>query len=60
MTLSYDVPFWLAGVFLFISSGISFMVPFVRRYLKAKEKKRQTQQSSAGAVELKSKGPAKV
>jgi hypothetical protein len=29
---SYDVPFWLAGVFLFISSAISFMVPLVRRY----------------------------
>ena len=29
---SYNVPFWLAGVFLFISSAISFMVPLVRRY----------------------------
>lgn len=38
MTQSYDVPFFLAGVFLFISSGVSFMVPFVRRYLKRREK----------------------
>lgn len=37
MTQSYDVPFFLAGVFLFISSAISFMVPFVRRYLKRRE-----------------------
>ncbi|XP_057375663.1 monocarboxylate transporter 14-like isoform X1 [Daphnia carinata] len=37
MTQSYDVPFWLAGVFLFISSAISFMVPCVRRWAKRKE-----------------------
>jgi len=37
MTQSYDVPFWLAGIFLFISSGISFMVPLVRRWAKRKE-----------------------
>lgn len=38
MTQSYDVPFFLAGVFLFISSAISFMVPFVRRYMKRRER----------------------
>ena len=37
MTQSYDVPFWLAGIFLFISSAVSFMVPCVRRYVKRKE-----------------------
>jgi hypothetical protein len=37
MTQSYDVPFWLAGIFLFISSAISFMVPLVRRWVKRKE-----------------------
>lgn len=37
MTQSYDVPFWLAGIFLFISSAISFMVPLVRRWAKRKE-----------------------
>lgn len=37
MTQSYDVPFWLAGIFLFISSAISFMVPCVRRWVKRKE-----------------------
>lgn len=27
---SYDVPFWVAGGFFVIASGISFMVPGVR------------------------------
>ncbi len=53
MTQSYDVPFWLAGVFLFISAAISFMVPCVSRYIKRKEKK------AKAVVELTS-SPAKV
>lgn len=53
MTQSYDVPFWLAGIFLFISAGVSFMVPFVRRYLKRKEKKGK-------AVAQLTSSPAKV
>ena len=40
MTQSYDIPFWLAGGFLFVSSGISFMVPAVRRYIKKRDAKR--------------------
>lgn len=53
MTQSYDVPFWLAGIFLFISAGISFMVPCVSRYIKRKEKK-------AKAVGELTSSPAKV
>jgi len=41
---SYDVPFWLAGVFLFISSAISFMVPLVRRYEQRRLSKKSGEQ----------------
>ena len=41
MTQSYDVPFFLAGVFLFVSAGISFMVPLVRRHIKRREQRDQ-------------------
>ena len=37
MTLSYDVPFWLAGIFLFVSAAISFTVPLVRRYVQRRQ-----------------------
>lgn len=56
MTQSYSVPFWLAGIFLFVSAAISFMVPFVRRYLKRRDKARAVK---AGG-EMKELGAAKV
>ena len=58
MTQSYDVPFWLAGVFLFVSAAISFMVPFVRRYLKRRDKAARL--AAGGEMKEIAKGPAKV
>jgi len=54
-TQSYDVPFWLAGMFLFIAAAISFLIPCVRRFLRRRENKIKEQAGKS----LKS-GPAAV
>lgn len=37
MTGSYDLPFFIAGILLIISAGVSFLVPVVAKLSKDKQ-----------------------